>query len=112
MTLTSREELYVVLEGSAVLRLRKFNFFSFLQLDRPRARRHFEFAWDIPLVMAACIMLLALLVSSIGHAFALPTIQAKGSKLFTSDGNQFFIKGQSTAPSTGLGISDYLMKGC
>ncbi|KAK3116674.1 hypothetical protein LTR53_002721 [Teratosphaeriaceae sp. CCFEE 6253] len=27
------------------------------------------------------------------HALALPTIETKGSKLFTSDGNQFFIKG-------------------
>lgn len=36
-------------------------------------------------------LLLSLLVSQ--AAADLPTISAKGAKLFTSDGNQFYIKG-------------------
>jgi hypothetical protein len=28
-----------------------------------------------------------------GFASAIPTIEVKGSKLFTSDGDQFFVKG-------------------
>jgi hypothetical protein len=30
-----------------------------------------------------------------GLASAIPTIEVKGSKLFTSDGDQFFVKGTS-----------------
>lgn len=29
-----------------------------------------------------------------GYAAAIPTIEVKGSKFFTSDGNQFFVKGK------------------
>ena len=35
------------------------------------------------------------LLASIVHA--IPTITAKGSKFFTSDGNQFFLKGMSSS---------------
>ena len=35
------------------------------------------------------------LLASIVHAF--PTLTAKGSKFFTSDGNQFFLKGKLTS---------------
>lgn len=37
------------------------------------------------------LLILLGLLASIVHA--VPTISAKGSKFFTSDGNQFFIKG-------------------
>lgn len=33
------------------------------------------------------------LVTLVSNGLALPTISAVGSKFFTSDGNQFFIKG-------------------
>jgi len=38
-------------------------------------------------------LVLPLLLQAVG-VLSLPTIEAKGSKLFTSDGNQFFIKGE------------------
>lgn len=40
------------------------------------------------------LILLGLLAS---HILAIPTISAKGSKFFTSDGNQFFLKGPGLA---------------
>lgn len=36
---------------------------------------------------------LALLASLSTVASAIPTIEVKGSKLFTSEGNQFYVKG-------------------
>lgn len=43
------------------------------------------------------LLILLGLLASIVHA--VPTISAKGSKFFTSDGNQFFIKGRISALS-------------
>ena len=42
----------------------------------------------------------AALVAGLAATFAnaIPTIQTKGSKLFTSDGKQFFVKGLSPEP--------------
>jgi len=39
---------------------------------------------------------LALLLQAIS-VLSIPTLQAKGSKLFDSNGNQFFIKGKRSA---------------
>jgi hypothetical protein len=39
---------------------------------------------------------LALLASLSAVASAIPTIEVKGSKFFTSEGNQFFVKGTYT----------------
>lgn len=39
------------------------------------------------------MLLLAILGLLASLAHAIPTISTKGSKFFTSDGNQFFIKG-------------------
>ncbi|TKA81525.1 hypothetical protein B0A55_02981 [Friedmanniomyces simplex] len=41
----------------------------------------------------SALLLLCLVALAIHAVAALPTIQAKGSKLFTSDGSQFYIKG-------------------
>ena len=41
--------------------------------------------------MLSLVLFLALLASRIA---AIPTITAKGSKLFTSEGSQFYIKGE------------------
>lgn len=38
-------------------------------------------------------------------AVAIPTLSAYGSKLFTSDGNQFFIKGMYTRAWLGADIA-------
>jgi hypothetical protein len=40
------------------------------------------------------INLLLLLLAFVSPLLAIPTIQAKGSKFFTSDGSQFYIKGK------------------
>ena len=40
------------------------------------------------------MIILLLLAALIAQALAVPTISAKGSKFFTSDGAQFFIKGK------------------
>jgi 1,3-beta-glucanosyltransferase GAS1 len=46
--------------------------------------------------MALLLPLVALLFAAICTTVqAIPTISAVGSKFFTSDGNQFFIKGES-----------------
>jgi hypothetical protein len=33
-------------------------------------------------------------IASLSGVNAIPTIEAKGSKFFTSDGNQFYVKGK------------------
>jgi hypothetical protein len=38
--------------------------------------------------------ILAILMAAFELANAIPTISIKGSKFFTSDGNQFFVKGE------------------
>lgn len=40
-------------------------------------------------------LLLALAAFNVTTTWAIPTIEAVGSKLFTSDGNQFFMKGRT-----------------
>lgn len=40
------------------------------------------------------INLLLALLAFAAPLLAIPTIQAKGAKLFTSDGSQFYIKGE------------------
>lgn len=40
------------------------------------------------------INLLLALLAFVGPIVAISTIEAKGSKLFTSDGSQFYIKGE------------------
>ena len=37
-------------------------------------------------------------LSVVTHSIALPTIEIKGSKFFTSDGDQFYIKGVAHYP--------------
>lgn len=44
-------------------------------------------------MLAILITLLGGLAAVIPTVLAMPTISAVGSKFFTSDGNQFFIKG-------------------
>jgi hypothetical protein len=41
--------------------------------------------------LATVALAIASLTASVG---AIPTIEAKGSKFFTSDGNQFYVKGK------------------
>jgi hypothetical protein len=38
------------------------------------------------------------LAALVSNVLAIPTVSAVGSKFFTSDGNQFYIKGQSALP--------------
>ena len=45
--------------------------------------------------MATSNYIVLLLVVLISNVLAIPTISAKGSKLFTSDGAQFYMKGKS-----------------
>jgi hypothetical protein len=39
------------------------------------------------------MLILFLLATLLTSAYALPTIEAKGAKFFTSEGNQWYIKG-------------------
>ena len=48
--------------------------------------------------------LLLALLAIIGFSVAIPTIEVKGSKLFTSDGYQFYVKGQQNTASFSLGL--------
>jgi len=45
--------------------------------------------------------LLALALAAV--TAAIPTIEVKGSKFFTSDGNQFYVKGKSVRSGRGGG---------
>ena len=44
------------------------------------------------------MLLLFILATLLSQVLAIPTITAKGSKFFTSDGDQFFIKGTHSLP--------------
>jgi hypothetical protein len=52
------------------------------------------------------MLLLALLGLLAGIVHAVPTISTKGSKFFTSDGNQFFLKGKTTTRSSSNCVLD------
>lgn len=40
-------------------------------------------------------------IAGLSGVNAIPTIEAKGSKFFTSDGNQFYVKGNLSRSSIG-----------
>lgn len=50
------------------------------------------------------MLLLFLLAALLHQVLAIPTITAKGAKFFTSDGDQFFIKGMRSLPFPSLSM--------
>ena len=55
--------------------------------------QYFSHSFELAARMLWLSVLLTLLLAVVSSVTAIPTIEAKGSKLFTSDGQQFFIKG-------------------
>lgn len=53
-------------------------------------------------MLARSSQFVACALLAVRTAFAIPTIEIKGSKFFTSDGDQFYIKGQLQCPKWGL----------